>query len=145
MRACVRACVRVCVRACVRACVCVCVCVCRFTKDNGLCCSPLSVLPIPNVTISFPGNSIAGENYGINCLATVVPGLVVEPQLEIKFSNSTLAAGNSSVEHTFSPLKTSHGGEYTCIATIIIPQAGITNLNQSATGNITVASECVCV
>ena len=125
--------------------VCVCVCVCRFTKDNGLCCSPLSVLPAPNVTISFPGDSIAGQNYSINCSASVVPGLVVEPLVEIESSTSTLAAGNSSVEHTFSPLKTSDGGEYTCTATINIPQAGITDLNQSATGNITVASGCVSV
>ena len=63
--------------------------------------------------------------------------------MEIESSTSTLAEGNSSVEHTFSPLKTSDGGEYTCTATINIPQACITNLNRSATGNITVASECV--
>ena len=107
--------------------------------------SPLSDLPAPNVTISFSGNSTAGENYSINCSATVVPGLVVEPLVERESSTSTLAAGNSLVEHTFSPLKTSHRGEYTCTATINIPQAGITNLNQSATGNITVASGCVSV
>ena len=105
----------------------------------------LSVLPAPNVTISFSGNSTAGQSYSINCSATVVPGLVVEPQLEIDFSNLTLASDNSSVGHTFSPLKTSHGGQYTCTATINIPQSGITTLNQSATWNITVASECVCL
>ena len=105
----------------------------------------LSDLPTPNVTISFSGNSTAGQNYTINCSATVVPGVVVEPLVEIESSNSTLAAGNSSVEHTFSPLKTSDGGEYTCTATVNILQAGITNLIQSATGNITVASECVCL
>ena len=122
--------------------VCVCVFARRFTKDN---CSPLSVLPAPNVTISFSGSSTAGENYSIKCSANVVPGLVIEPLMEIDFSNSTLAAGNSLVEHTFSLLKTSDGGEYTCTATINIPQAYITNLNQSATGNITVASGCVSV
>ena len=123
------------------------VCVCHFTtvNNNGLCCSSLSALPAPNVTISFSGNSIAGQSYSINCSATVVPGLVVEPQLEIKFSNLTLASDTSSVEHTFSPLKTSHGGQYTCTTTINIPQSGITTLNQSATGKITVAGECVCL
>ena len=41
---------------------------------------------------------------------------------------------------TFDPIQTSHGGSYTCLAQLIIPQAGIDNLNNSAQQNVTVQS-----
>ena len=103
----------------------------------------LSDLPPPNVTISFSGSSTAGQSYSLNCSATVVPGLVTEPDVQLVFSDSTKAEGSSSVEQSFSPLRTSDGGQYTCTATVNIPQAGIAN-SSSTTETVTVQSELVC-
>ena len=102
-----------------------------------------SALPAPNINITFSGNSIAGQNYSLQCSASVVAGLVVMPDLEIMHPNTTVISvmnSSSSVEYMFSPLRTSNGGQYTCTATINIPQAGITDLNTSEMENVTVAS-----
>ena len=53
-------------------------------------------------------------------------------------SNGTVLSNNADL--TFDPLKTSHGGEYSCSATISIPQLGIT-LRGSSTTQLTVQSE----
>ena len=100
-----------------------------------------AVLPPPNVTISFTGTSTAGQNYTLTCSAAVVADLVVQPHLKIVFPNSTAVAveKTSSLEYTFSPLKTSDAGNYTCTATINI--SGIVSVSGSAVENITVASE----
>ena len=120
------------------------------TRDDGVCCvvhSALccvvhSALPAPNVTISFSGDSIADMTYSLYCSASVVAGLVVLPDLKIVSPNSTevSAMNSSSVDYVFSPLRTSDGGQYTCTATVNIPQAGITDLQSSAVDSITVAS-----
>ena len=67
---------------------------------------------------------------------------MVQPDLKIVSPSSTVISvmNSSSVEYVFSPLRTSHGGQYTCTATVNIPQAGITDHNTSATENIIVAS-----
>ena len=108
-----------------------------------LCSFVHSVLPAPSVSISFSGSSTAGLSHSISCTATVVPGLVALPTMMIVFPNSTvvLAHNTTSVDYTFSPLRTSDGGHYTCTATINIPQAGITNLTASHVGNINVSSK----
>ena len=100
----------------------------------------MSALPAPNVTITFSGDSIAGQDYSLQCSASVVDGLVVLPDLKLLFPNSTEISviSSSSVVYIFSPLRTSDGGQYTCIATVNIPQAGITDLQTSITENITV-------
>ena len=95
------------------------------------------------MSISFTGDpTAASENYTISCSAEVVPGLVVEPDLKIVFpdSNATSVENNSSLKHTFSPLRTSDGGSYTCTAIVNIPGAGVTNLTESTVENITVKS-----
>ena len=104
-----------------------------------------SALPLPNVSISFSGNSKAGQNYSLDCSAIVVEGLMVEPDIEIVFLDSTLQSvrNTSFAEHSFSPLKTSDGGNYTCTATVTIPEANVTNITHSAVENITVASKSV--
>ena len=113
------------------------------TRDDGVCCVVHSALPAPNVTISFSGDSIAGQNYSLHCSASVVAGLVVLPDLKIVSPNSTevSAVTNSSVDYVFSPLRTSDGGQYTCTATVNIPQAGITDLQSSAVETITVVGK----
>ena len=95
---------------------------------------PLSALPAPNITITFSGDSTAGQSYTLQCSASVVDGLVVLPELKIVSPNSTVmpVMNSSSVDYMFSPLNTSHGGQYTCIATVNIPQAGITRSGNSS-------------
>ena len=93
--------------------------------------------------MTFSGYSIAGQDYSLQCSASVVDGLVVLPDLKIVFPNSTeiLVMNTSSLVYTFSPLRTSDGGQYTCTATVNIPQAGITDLQNSITENITVVGK----
>ena len=99
-------------------------------------------LPAPDVTVSFSGVSTAGQSYSLQCSASVVDGLVVLPDLKIVFPNSTVISviNTISLDYPFSPLRTSDGGQYTCTATVNIPQAGITDLQSSAVETITVAS-----
>ena len=68
---------------------------------------------------------------------------MVQPDLQIVFPNTTeIAASNiSSLNYTFSPLRTSDGGQYTCTATVNIPQAGIADLQSSTSEIITVIGE----
>ena len=58
---------------------------------------------------------------------------MVLPDMKIMFPNSTMisVANSTSVQHMFSPLKIYDGGQYTCTATINIPQAGIRDLQSS--------------
>ena len=112
------------------------------TTDYSVCCCLVhSALPAPNV--SFSGDSIIGQNYYLNCSASVVADQVVLPDLKIVFPNSTevSAVNSSSVDYVFSPLRTSDGGQYTCIATVSIPQAGIRDLQSSAVETITAVGE----
>ena len=68
---------------------------------------------------------------------------MVLPDLKIVFPNSTelSAVNSSSVDYVFFPLRTSDGGQYTCTATVNIPQAGITDLQSSAVETITVVGK----
>ena len=103
-------------------------------------------LPPPNVNILFFGNSTAGEVYSLNCTASVVDGLIVLPDLVIVGPDSTMSSMNntSSLIYTFTPLRTSDGGEYTCTATVNILEAEITDLQSSTTKTITVSSQYYC-
>lgn len=101
-------------------------------------------LPLPLVNITTTGDSIAGDSYSLQCSVSVVDYLVVQPNLELVAPNGSTVASqmNTTVlTHSFSPLITSDGGEYTCTATITIPNAGITNLQNSATTTIIVVGE----
>ena len=100
-------------------------------------------LPPPNVSLSFTGLPVVGQNFTLTCSAAVVAGLVVQPHLKIVFPNSTAVAvvAASSLQHSLSPVMSSHGGQYTCSATVNIPEAGITNLMTSVTKTVTVVCE----
>ena len=100
----------------------------------------LSVPPAPNVTISTTGLSIAGQSYTFKCSASVVADLVVEPDMKIVFPDSTEIPldATKTLNHTFSSLRISDGGHYTCTATINIPQAGLTNLQSSVAKTLAV-------
>ena len=68
---------------------------------------------------------------------------MVQPDMEIVFPNMTeIAASNiSSLNYTFSPLRTSDVGQYTCTVTVNIPQAGIVDLQSSTSEIIIVIGE----
>ena len=103
-----------------------------------------SDLPPPVVTISSSGDSTAGQSYSLQCLAGVVAGLVVGPDLVLVAPNGSAVASQmntSALNHTLSPLRASDGGQYTCTATVTIPEAGIADLLSSAVETVTVASE----
>ena len=108
-----------------------------------MCCLLHSALPAPVVTISFSGDSTAGEDYSLQCSASVVAGLVVLPDLKIVFPNSTEISvmDSSSLDYMFSPLRTSDGGQYTCTATVNISQAGIMDLQNSAVETMVVVGK----
>ena len=99
-----------------------------------------SALPAPDVTITFSGNSTASQSYSLQCSASVVDDLVALPDMNIVFPNSTMisVANSTSMQHMFSPLRTSDGGQYTCMATINIPQAGIRDLQSSVVETVRV-------
>ena len=63
--------------------------------------------------------------------------------MEIVFPNMTeiVSSNISSLNYTFSPLRTSDGGQYTCTATVNIPQAGIADLQSSTSEIIIVIGE----
>ena len=110
----------------------------EYSYRSGCCL--LSALPAPNVTITRSGNFSAGQSYSLQCSASVVDSLVVLLDMKIVHPNATVisVAHSSSVQYMFSPLRTSDRGQYTCTATINIPQVGITDLNTSEMTNVTV-------
>ena len=114
-------------------------------------------VPTPTLDLSVPSGPLyEGTSQTLTCTVTlpdtvdtdvtvdvsssVVDGLVLLPQLKIAFPNSTEISvmNTSSLGYMFSPLRTSDGGQYTCTATVNIPQAGITDLESSITESITV-------
>ena len=107
------------------------------------------------MAIHGTSNSTAGEGYTISCTAAVVENLVVVPTIQWEYSNGsaveggstfTLSAmvtsGNTTTRNlTFSPLRTSHGGEYTCRAIIYIPSISISALSNSQSTDVVVQSK----
>ena len=87
-------------------------------------------LPPPVVTTSSYGSMIAGSVHSLMCMVKVVDGLVVVPVVVwmkdggilVNGSNiiltRTVSGGISTLNLTFNPLLTSHGGQYTCAANI---------------------------
>ena len=77
-------------------------------------------------------------------MVKVVDGLVVVPDVVwmkdggvlVNGTNTTLtrtvSGGNSTLNLTFNPLLTSNGGQYTCVATISVPQLSLSITNSSA-------------
>eukprot|EP00731_Ephydatia_muelleri_P018724 Em0011g764a len=116
------------------------------TSSNASANTSLTVqaLPPPVVTTSSYGRTIAGSVYSLVCMVKVVDGLVVVPDVVwmkdgrvlVNGTNTTLTRtvlrGNSNLNLTFNPLLTSHGGQYTCVATISVPQLSLNITNSSA-------------
>ena len=104
----------------------------------------LSALSLP-VIITSSGCSIAGSVYSLVC---TVDGLVVVPDVVwmkdrrvlVNGTNTTLtrtvSGGNSTLNLTFNPLLTSHGGQYICLSKI-----GLITLEANSTTYLIVQSK----
>ena len=107
--------------------------------------------PPPNVTVSSPPVTEAGQPLSLTCTATVTPHLAMHPLLEWVGPNSPLYSIMDPVRSgetfsrtlVFSPLRTSHGGQYSCRATINITD--IPAESSMDTVNVTVQSKSVCM
>ena len=79
------------------------------------------------MTISGPTAGTAGENFQLTCNVSVVEYLIAQPT--VQWSGGSVDTGNgvtqSGTTHsgvmsmrtlTFTPLRTSHGAQYTCQA-----------------------------
>lgn len=110
-------------------------------------------LPPPNVTITPSRDNTAGHLYNLTCTSTVIGNLVVSQTLEWlideqPISNSSdimvklQASGvTSSLILMFTPLSSSHAGQYTCRARIDIPTVGITKLDGMESVNLNVSGK----
>ena len=90
----------------------------------------------------------AGQFLSLTCRVDVVEYLTENPQVEWRQPDGSVVTntGNPSIRHrvevmgkvstlnvSFSPLLTSHAGEYQCRATITIPRLNQTYTNTSST------------
>ena len=115
--------------------------------------SSLTALPAPQVTITPSGSSTAGSSYTLTCTVMVVNGLVVVPQVMWLKNGTSVVRGNvtsgivaantTTLTLQFSPLHTSNGGQYSCIANVSIPIISITNLYNTSVSSLTVQSKFV--
>ena len=111
------------------------------------------------VTTSLYGNSIAGSVYTLVCMVKVVDGLVVVPDVVwmkdggvlVNGTNiiltRTVSGGNSTLNLTFNPLLTSHGGQYICAANISdqnVTNSLAVNVSVQSVFNIKYSVTCHC-
>ena len=97
-----------------------------------------------------PVPATAGGDLVLTCTVTVEEHLVVQPTVE--WSGGSVGSGSVSVDDTtrdgatstrqiaFSPLRTSHRGQYVCQADIDIPSIGLMK-TASSSKDVTVQSE----
>ena len=110
---------------------------------------------MPVVAIDTAGTPTAGEMLTLTCGVTVVEGLIVDPTViwfysdneAVPFGVNVTVGGvmrsgrKSTLVLEFSPLHTSHGGRYTCIAIIMILEIGVYDLGGGSSLNIIVQSK----
>ena len=80
----------------------------------------------PSVSIALSSSiAVAGQPLTRTCSASVQDGISGTPTLIWTRNGMELPGEGSSGSLSFSPLHTSHGGVYTCIARLTIPEAGV--------------------
>ena len=97
-----------------------------------------SDLPAPLVTVSGVSNGRVGEQLTLTCEMSTVKHLISSTLLTLQWrggrvgtrgvimSDTTHSGNTSKTTLTFTPLNTSHGGEYSCNAKISIPVINLT-------------------
>ena len=106
-------------------------------------------LPFPTVTVSSPPVTEAGQPLSLTCTATITSHLAMDPLLEWVGPNDSfysimdpVGSGETfSRTLVFSPLRTSHGGQYSCRLTINITDIPV--VVSVDTVNVTVQSKSV--
>ena len=96
---------------------------------------------------------MAGDVYTLTCNATVVENLAVRPDIQWLYTNGTIVGGTNitvgtmmmlgnvfTQNLTFSPLRTSHGGQYICRASVDIPVISLSGINSEFSMDINVQS-----
>ncbi|KAL5486438.1 hypothetical protein EMCRGX_G018913 [Ephydatia muelleri] len=105
----------------------------------------VKALPAPQVTITPSGSSTAGSPYNLTCTVMVVNGLVVVPQVMWFKNGTSITGGNGMISGNtttltlqFNPLRTSNGGQYSCIANVSLPVISITSLSNTSASSVIV-------
>ena len=101
-------------------------------------------LPDPVVIISPLDTTVtAGDPLTVQCTMTTIPYLTVQPTVELLGPDgSVLATTNMDlmVDLTLDPVRTSHAGQYTCRASVVIASVSVDVSGQSSS-TLTVESE----
>ena len=91
--------------------------------------------PAPEVMIS-PGDSTvtAGNSHTVQCTVTDIPFLAVSPTVELIGPGDSVLATNMSftMTYTLDPVMTSHAGQYTCRASVMIASVSVGVSGQSS-------------
>ena len=109
-------------------------------------------LPAPEVIISGLTRGVAGEELRLTCAVTTIEHLALSAEVTVKWSGpgltdtavregitSAIDTTTTMRTLTFDPLKTSHGAQYNCSASINIPPISVTSNSNST--NILVQSK----
>ncbi len=94
----------------------------------------------------------AGDTKTLSCVTSVVEGLVVDPSVtwmhsdgsvvlsgeEIIVGSPEVMGNTTTLTLTFSPLLTSHEGEYVCLASITVETVNIHDLNSTTDVDVSV-------
>ena len=83
-------------------------------------------------------SSTAGQSLSVQCRFQMTDNLIRPPSVQWVNSAGSVLSDTSTL--SFSPLLTSHGGEYTCTVTINIPELNILLTGESNT-TVTVQSK----
>ena len=98
----------------------------------------LAFTDLPTLAVTITGNTsgTAGQEFSLTCSVTAVKYLIVQPTVQwsgrsvgssgVTGSDTTLSGIISAKTLTFNPLRTSHGGEYTCQAVVSISSINVT-------------------
>ena len=114
-------------------------------------------MPRPAITVSVnsEGSDTAGESYVLTCIVMEeIVGLTNMPSLQwLDPSDQVVADGEgitvgqiqrtdttAMLVLTFDPVRTSHGGEYTCQGTLESPTGTLRNTSEQT---VTVQSKCI--
>ena len=96
----------------------------------------------------FPEDSTvtAGNSHTVQCTVTDIPYLAVSPTVELIGPGDSVLATNMSftVTHTLDPVMTSHAGQYTCRASVMIASVSVDVSGQSSS-TITVQSKPIAI
>ena len=78
--------------------------------------------------------AIAGSSHTVQCTVTNIPYLAVSPTVELIGPGDSVLATNMSftVFYTLDPVMTSHAGQYTCRASVMIASVNVNSNVQNS-------------